>query len=317
MKQSEQARRESLLDSQRNEEKLVQGGRQDGHWPDGQHAPIKDQGFDRSHQGAPRADDRSSYPGQSAYGSLEAQGVSAVASKEPADTVVDHTGGLSRYGSSLGSQYSLDQEAGASQRTAAPPLSRPGSAAGAAPDSTDVGQYAGEYDDTPSKFKAEVVDPHASVLQPTANSTSREVEGGTQDANELRGDQQLKEEIHQRLVEHPDLDIHDLSVALRAGHATLEGSVPQAHMKEVIVELVDNVSGVLKIDDRITVRHVNAANHATAQAYAVGGQPGDDLQHSGPATFGAASAKASAMKQQQGEKKEQGSGEGAGKDAKS
>ena len=298
MKQSEQARREDWADGKRNEEKLVQGTRPDGHWPEGQHAPLKDQGFDRSHQGAPRADDRSGYQGQSAYGSLEAAGGNiAPASDQPG--AADHPrGGLSSYGNNLGSQYSVDQHAG--EPAAASAWRQQGSAPGAAPDSTNVGQYGGEYDDMPNQREAASMESRAAENRPAQPcDTPQDDRSG---ATNLRGDQQLKEEIHERFLERPDLDIHDVSVTLRGGHATLEGSVPNAHMKEAILELVDNVSGVQNIDDQLVVQHVNPAQHATAQAYAVGGQVDDDVQHSGPATFGAASAKASAMKQQAGKK---------------
>ncbi len=323
MKQSEQARREAMVDQQKKERELVQGVRQDGHWPDGQHPPVKDQGFDRAHQGAPRAEDRSSYKGQSAYGSLEANDRGGVPLSQEPDTD-DKGGGVSRYGNNLGSRYALDQEPGSSQRTASAPLSRAGFAPGAAAQSTDVGQYAGEYDDTPPKGGAL---PGESGAEPgarfgRARGTRSEPDRGAAhphgpagSSHELRGDQQLKEEIRERLNQRPDLDIHDLSVAMREGHVTLEGSVPDAHMKEVIMQLVDNVSGVRKIDDRITVQHVNPAGHATAQAYAVGAQVTEDLQHSGPQTFGAASAKASALKQQQAEKPAQAAG--GDKDSKS
>ncbi len=310
MKQSEQARREAIVEQEKKERELVQGVRQDGHWPDGQHPPVQDHGFDRTHQGAPRAEDRSSYKGQSAYGSLEASDADGLPTSRERDAD-DIGGGVSRYGNNLGSRYALDQEPGSSQRTANAPLSRPGFAPGAAAESSDVGQYAGEYDDTPQTGTSL---PGESGAEPGARSgrargTRSEPdpraphdEGAAASADELRGDQQLKEEIHLRLSERPDLDIHDLSIAMREGHATLEGSVPDARMKEVIVQLIDNVSGVRNIDDRITVQHVNPAGHATAQAYAVGAEVTDDLQHSGPQTFGAASAKASALKQQQAEK---------------
>jgi osmotically-inducible protein OsmY len=314
MKQSEQARREAIVDQEKKEQQLVEGVQPDGHWPDGQHAPQKDQGFDRSHEGAPRADDRSKYSGQSAYGSLEAADDSAVLTEEHRDAATAR-GGVSSYGNNLGSRYALDQERSMSQENAAVPLSRAGAAPGAAPKSTNIGQYAGEYDDTPGKQApvavTDSVEPQAAPAGRPSEADSNLVPG------ELRGDEQLKEEIHQRLIEHPDLDIHDLSISMRDGHATLEGSVPDAHMKKVIVELIDNVNGVLKIDERILVQHVNPANHATAQAYAAGADVSDDRQQSGPMTFGAASAKASAMKQQQGEKSESAPGQGIAKDGKS
>ena len=225
MKPSDDARHQAEQQIEHTDEVLVEGSDADGHWPHGQHGPVTDEGFDRAHQGAPRADDRSKYAGQSAYGSLD----KAAAPDEHADSEHRRTGagqrgdfgegsyggergenqrgGMSSYGNSSGSRYSVDNEGGTIARTAGSPLSREGSAAGAAKASTDVGQYAGEYDDASKS-------PSEAAPQGGGAPVSRraQVEPTTET---VASDDKLREAIHDRLMDHPHLDVRDISVAVK------------------------------------------------------------------------------------------------------
>jgi hypothetical protein len=56
-----------------------------------------------------------------------------------------------------------------------------------------------------------------------------------------------------RLSRDDRLDTADVSVAVRGGHVTLEGTVADRPMKHAIEDLVDRVQGVADIDNRIKV----------------------------------------------------------------
>jgi len=317
MKPSDDARLQADQHNELTEEALVEGGKAEGHWPHGQHGPVHDQGFDRTHQGAPRADDRSQYTGQSAYGSLDEAG----AATEHQDSEHRRTrsgqqgdfgeasyggergenerGGMSSYGNSSGSRYAIDNEPGTMARTASSPLSQEGAAKGAAPASTDVGQYAGEYDDVSHS-------PGEGGVPPRATPATRSPEGERKGLD-LRSDERLREEIQQRLMEHPHLELRDVSVAVNGGRVRLEGSVPERRMKHAIEDLADSVNGVARVENLMEVQRREdavstfASGYTAGQAYAAAGDVSRDPNDTGAATFGVASAKAAADKQKEAE----------------
>lgn len=68
-----------------------------------------------------------------------------------------------------------------------------------------------------------------------------------------RSDADLHDEVCVRLSRDERLDTADVSVAVRHGHVTLEGTVVDRPMKHAIEDLVDRVHGVADIDNRIKV----------------------------------------------------------------
>ncbi len=315
MKPSDDAclQKERLI--QETDEVLVKAAqadeRQEGHWPAGQHGPLHDEGFDRALQGAPRADDRSSYTGQSAYGSLDKPATpnehdAAEKSRVGAGQRGDFgegsyggergesaRGGMSSYGNSSGSRYSVDNEKNTMTRTATP-LSQEGYAPGAAKLSTDGGQYANEYDAAAVPFRDD-----ATV---DAKDVPSRASDGVSQPTSVRSDDTLREEIHARLSEHPHLELRDLSVSVQGGHVRLEGSVPERRTRELIEDVVDNVNGVINTENLIEVQRREdavstfASGYTAGQAYAAAHDVTGGPNHTGAATFGVATAKAAADK---------------------
>jgi len=72
-----------------------------------------------------------------------------------------------------------------------------------------------------------------------------------------RSDERLKEDISERLYAAYHVDSSEVSVEVRAGKVTLEGTVPSRHMKHAIEDMVDGCPGVVEIDNRIRVLSPN------------------------------------------------------------
>ncbi len=71
--------------------------------------------------------------------------------------------------------------------------------------------------------------------------------------NYRRSDERLQEEICERLMHDPELDVSDVSVQVQDGRVCLEGTVRDRRMKHAIEDLVDRSLGVVDIDNRVRV----------------------------------------------------------------
>lgn len=97
-----------------------------------------------------------------------------------------------------------------------------------------------------------------------------------------RSDERLKEDISERLMQSHQIDCSDVSLEVRGGKVSLEGSVPSRHMKHAIEDLVDACPGVQDIDNRVRV--ASALTRPTSQSQSGGGA--SSLQTSGAGTTG-------------------------------
>ena len=68
-----------------------------------------------------------------------------------------------------------------------------------------------------------------------------------------RSDERLKEDICERLMNADYIDASDVSVEVKDGKVTLEGTVSQRRMKHAIEDLVDDCIGVKDIDNKVRV----------------------------------------------------------------
>jgi len=66
-----------------------------------------------------------------------------------------------------------------------------------------------------------------------------------------RSDERIKEDICERLTEHPDLDATDLEIKVHNGEVTLTGTVNERWNKRVAEDLAGTVSGVKQIQNQI------------------------------------------------------------------
>ena len=66
-----------------------------------------------------------------------------------------------------------------------------------------------------------------------------------------RSDDRIKEDICERLTDHPDLDASDVEIKVHNGEVTLTGTVNERWNKRVAEDLAESVSGVKQVQNQI------------------------------------------------------------------
>ncbi len=69
-----------------------------------------------------------------------------------------------------------------------------------------------------------------------------------------RSDDRIREDVCERLTEHPDVDASEVSVQVSSGEVTLQGSVSERRMKRLAEDCAESVSGVHEVHNQIRVR---------------------------------------------------------------
>jgi hypothetical protein len=69
-----------------------------------------------------------------------------------------------------------------------------------------------------------------------------------------RSDDRIFEEICERLTQHGRIDARDIKVEIRNGEVTLQGTVDNRHTKRMVEDVVDTVTGVHDIHNRLKVK---------------------------------------------------------------
>lgn len=85
-----------------------------------------------------------------------------------------------------------------------------------------------------------------------------------------RSDERIKEEVCELLTRHPEIDASDIEIEARQGVITLTGSVDQRHLKHQIENLVENVSGVKDVENRLTVKTQSSSSQSGRGGQTVG-----------------------------------------------
>ena len=80
-----------------------------------------------------------------------------------------------------------------------------------------------------------------------------EPERGRGPKNYQRSDERITEDVSERLLHSAHLDSSDVSVAVRDGTVTVEGTVPERWMKHAIENIAMTVRGVVEVENRIRV----------------------------------------------------------------
>jgi osmotically-inducible protein OsmY len=90
-----------------------------------------------------------------------------------------------------------------------------------------------------------------------------------------RSDERIREDIYERLLQDHYIDCSNITVVVSSGNVTLEGTVPERHMKHQVENVVDDCSGVKDIDNKLRVSQVQGSQlGAGNDAVASGGSMG-------------------------------------------
>lgn len=122
------------------------------------------------------------------------------------------------------------------------------------------------------------------------SQSSREMSGRTgQHAGKgpkdfRRSDERLREEISEHLMADPDIDASELTVNVKDGEVTLEGSVPDRQTKRDCEDCAENVLGVRQVNNRLRVSESSSRGSGTSlnRGYEMGSsQRGQQSSQSG------------------------------------
>jgi osmotically-inducible protein OsmY len=69
-----------------------------------------------------------------------------------------------------------------------------------------------------------------------------------------RSDERIREDISDRLMEHPDIDASDIEVQVKDGEVTLTGTVDERRTKRMAEDLIERCSGVRDVMNQLKVR---------------------------------------------------------------
>jgi hypothetical protein len=69
--------------------------------------------------------------------------------------------------------------------------------------------------------------------------------------NWQRSDDRIKEDVNERLTEHPQIDATEIDIQVRNGEVTVSGSVEDRRIKRMVEDLVEGVSGVKEVHNQL------------------------------------------------------------------
>lgn len=81
--------------------------------------------------------------------------------------------------------------------------------------------------------------------------------------NYTRSDARMCEEICDTLTQAYELEVGDVSVEVKEGKVTLEGTVPQRYMKHRIEDIADRCAGVREVENTIRVKRASDGDEQT------------------------------------------------------
>jgi len=87
-----------------------------------------------------------------------------------------------------------------------------------------------------------------------------------------RSDERIREDISERLMLADSIDSSEVSISVKDGRVTLEGTVPTRSMKHSIEDLADYTAGVQDVDNRIRVERAGATTSAAPSVQSAPGR---------------------------------------------
>ena len=69
-----------------------------------------------------------------------------------------------------------------------------------------------------------------------------------------RSDERIREDINERLTDHPHIDATEIDVQVKFGEVTITGTVDDRYSKRMAEEIAENVSGVKDVHNQLRVQ---------------------------------------------------------------
>ena len=87
-----------------------------------------------------------------------------------------------------------------------------------------------------------------------------------------RSDDRIREDINERLSDHPDIDASEIEVKVNNGEVTLTGTVDERHVKRMAEDVAQGVSGVQEVHNQLRVQQTTSVSQGSSSG---------STQHSG------------------------------------
>ena len=88
-----------------------------------------------------------------------------------------------------------------------------------------------------------------------------------------RSDERIKEDVNDRLTDHPYLDAGDIVVSVKESEVTLSGTVDDRTDKRVAEDVAESVSGVTNVQNNLRVKREQVSTAGMARGATTGSQP--------------------------------------------
>ena len=72
--------------------------------------------------------------------------------------------------------------------------------------------------------------------------------------NYTRSDDRIREDINERLTQHPHIDATEIDIEVRNGEVTIKGTVDDRHAKRMAEDITEGVSGVKQVHNQLRVQ---------------------------------------------------------------
>jgi BON domain/Pentapeptide repeats (8 copies) len=72
--------------------------------------------------------------------------------------------------------------------------------------------------------------------------------------NWQRSDDRIREDVNERLTDHPEIDASEIDVQVKNGEVTLTGTVDERRVKRLAEDVTENVSGVREVHNQLKVQ---------------------------------------------------------------
>jgi osmotically-inducible protein OsmY len=69
-----------------------------------------------------------------------------------------------------------------------------------------------------------------------------------------RSDDRIREDVNERLTDHPDVDASEIEVQVNNGEVTLSGTVEERRAKRLAEDIAESVSGVREVHNQLRVQ---------------------------------------------------------------
>ena len=87
-----------------------------------------------------------------------------------------------------------------------------------------------------------------------------------------RSDERIKEDLCERLMHSAHIDASEVTLEVKDGNVSLEGTVPERRMKHAIEDMADACSGVNDVENKLRVSQAGSQDSSTGGSSGVGGQ---------------------------------------------